>query len=655
MNQTVVSLAILKANWDQRKKDYLDNFVPFAVECLRMSTEPVVSIPTVQEQLTTKFGLTIPQTVVQALVTRLKRQGYIYAENGVYRPDHERLNSSTFHQVQQSVLLTHETVTKELIEFACKQHDLEWSFADAENALSNYLDHFQFQTLEVSKRVEGVREQQQLSNVRSEAYIVGDFVQSLIYRDSALLEYFETILKGHMLSQAFFLVNPGHESRRFSNTQIYFDSPLMIYALGYAGEPRQAPVRELIQLAKEVGAQLCCFRHSVEEARGSLNACATAIGKNQLQKAYGPSIDYFVQHGKSESDILLQISHLEQDINRLGINVIDKPNYKEHQGVIGEDDLRSVLDEKIGYQSPRALDRDVESIAAVYRLRKNKSYSYVEDCLALFITANNGLVDVVRKQSKYEQEDGTVPVCFSDYQFTTLLWLKKPNEAPTLPRKRLIAACYAATQPDNALWGKYQQEIDALQKDSSISSEQYYVLRHDLFARAELMRLTKGDDGAFTQGTVSEILKHRDEHIRTTAKVESEEKLKQVERERDELQNKFAEEQAAKLKQQQQHEQQEQERIAKLKARAAREAKWAKNVATIMAVTLLLVSLALTSPLGPDLALRELNSLTLVLFVIQIGMLILGLINMMWGTTLQSFITRFEQYMYEKRFNQMNI
>ncbi len=48
---TISSLALLKVNYDQQRKDYFDNFVPMVAECLRCSSEDIISVPELKSEL----------------------------------------------------------------------------------------------------------------------------------------------------------------------------------------------------------------------------------------------------------------------------------------------------------------------------------------------------------------------------------------------------------------------------------------------------------------------------------------------------------------------------------------------------------------------------------------------------------------------------
>ena len=67
MNPVIASLAILKVNYDEMHKDYVENFVPFFAECIRLSENDIVSTPDLQDDLRNRFGLVIPLQLRQSL------------------------------------------------------------------------------------------------------------------------------------------------------------------------------------------------------------------------------------------------------------------------------------------------------------------------------------------------------------------------------------------------------------------------------------------------------------------------------------------------------------------------------------------------------------------------------------------------------------
>jgi len=145
ISPTIISLAILKVNWDQLGKDYLENFVPTVAECIRLSRDDVVSVPSLQDRLQTQFGLRIPQNVINTILRRLKRKrhGYIRLENKAYIRNPEKLAQLKFHEIQQQVVRSYEHLINSLITFCSEKFGITYSVENAEAALLSYLEENQ--------------------------------------------------------------------------------------------------------------------------------------------------------------------------------------------------------------------------------------------------------------------------------------------------------------------------------------------------------------------------------------------------------------------------------------------------------------------------------------------------------------------------------
>ncbi len=104
------------------------------------------------------------------------------------------------------------------------------------------------------------------------------------------------------------------------------------------------------------------------------------------------------------------------------------------------------------------------------------------------------------------------------------MWLKEPLAAPDLPRKHIIADCYAALRPDAALWGRYLDEIDRLQHQGEVEEEDVQLLRFSLDAQRALMGRTRGDPDEVSNEAIADVL----EVARAQARAPVEEKLAKV-------------------------------------------------------------------------------------------------------------------------------
>jgi hypothetical protein len=630
-NSTIISLAILKVNWDELRKGYLDNFVPIVAECIRRSSDDVVSLPDVQNDLENLFGLKIPQNVIRAILSKVRKQGYIRAEDRVYKRDLVKLDQLGFHDMQQKVVRMHECLIQSLIEFCSRNYGVTWSEEDAEEALQTYLQNNQ--VFITCAATHGTIIPLMKRSTKGSAFLVGSFVKHLQETHSADFDYFETVVKGNMLANAIFLPDPNQASRKFHRTEVYLDTSFLMFALGHAGQARRDPCSELLQLLYETGADLRCFRHTVEEIKGILDACASRLARGQSREAYGPSIGYFLAKGFTASDIELLSIRLEEDLEKLRIRVVDKPSYTPTEYVIDEQALSETLANNMSYGNPQALSRDVDSISAIMRLRNGRQFFAIEQCRALFVTMNRDLARESRKFYYREADFHTVCPCLTDGILTNLLWLKNPTKAPDLPRKRIIADCYAAMQPNTRLWIRYLEEIDKLEQDERVNEDEYYLLRYSLEAKSALMELTYGEEEEFTQGTVEEIL----ELVRSRVKGELQSELESEKKRRGEVEEELIQALEAQTELRESARTLESDRISRVEARAQRYASAIAKTFIWLAFILLLMGAFFSFPWSFP-SLRD----SPVRYGISVLLTLLSLGNFVFGVTLKTLSHKLE-------------
>jgi hypothetical protein len=626
----LASYAILKVNWEQPlQKDYLDNFVLLVSEAIRHLHQDIISLPELQAEINSRFGINIPQNTINSLLKRIAKRGYIHISHKIYTRDIKKLETLNFAKIQQNVMQSYESLLDGLIKFCKEKYNLNWTAEIADKHLIEYLQENQIILLsELISNASG--KIPQLPSIEPEPqYIIAKYIEFLQESYSSGLDFLETVVKGNLLANSIFLTEPGQYQRRFINTSVYIDSPLAIFALGYAGEPRKYPIAELISLLKSYGAQLKIFRHSLEEIIGILSACAERIRRKQYKDSYGPSIEYFLGVGLSETDIMMFLENLEANLSKLGISVVDRPPYNDYSINIDEEEFCKYLQDKVSYIRETALERDKDSIAAILRLRKGQSYVIYEECQALFVTSNLSLANCARYYPDFNYQVGTVPLVLSDYELTNLVWLKNPSLSPNLPRRRLIADSYASTQPRESLWSKYLDTIDRLKKDGKISPDQYFILRHSIQAKSELMEKTRNNERIFTEGTVDEILQSVESRIRADdiAKLnaETQARLKAIQD--------FENEREARIKLREKIEQNERERLLRINQRASTTAKFITSIIEILLAVLLIYLTYIVSPFGPlDITRKDLpNLLKVISLFVYLILLILEIINTIWG------------------------
>lgn len=529
MNQEqLLTYAILTVN-DGHKKDYYDNFVPFVKEVLRKSAVETISANDVKDRLKATFQLDLPINVINTILKRrLRPQGYLKNNNGIFKPNYEKLNETLFEEKRMKILEQHEKLINKLVQFTRQHYKLKIDNLWAEKALEDFLNLNQVSILEESIKKKDT--EAKLDNNSKDLIIVSSFIKKIKSNESVLYDYLIDIVKGNMLANAIYYTEPSTIDMYFKGTEIYFDTSFIIYALGFSGEARKEPCSELLLMLKESRAILRCFRHNVDEIIGILEWCKKNLATSHAD-IHG-TISNFIEKGYNSSDIERIIYTIDEEIQeKLNIRIFEEPPFDKHEFIISEDELTTHLSSKIKYLRKNALEKDVQSTSAIMRLRKGKKSFHIEDSRALFVTTNYNFAQSVRGFFFNEELPKIIPPVLHDSVITNLVWLKNPNKAPNLPSKKLMADCYAAAAPKEHLWERYIETLNIYEKTGDITDKDLAVLRYTQGAKELLVEKTLGEEDAVTIGTVQEILKEiklKDEINLRQVKEEKEKEIKQL-------------------------------------------------------------------------------------------------------------------------------
>ena len=505
--QVITSLAILKVNWD-RKKRHIDNFVPFVAECLRLTPQKEVSLVQVQEMISNNFGITVPQGALKTVLKATERQGYVKKSADIYIKNETVIGNITLSRDRDDLLRKYESLIKKLLAFASEKHKVNWTQEEADNALLGFVQMHAVPILAAC--VEGMPIQTPSTTTETD-YIVASFITDLEHGDPEGFKYLESVVKGSMLAGVLFYHDIGRVEQKFRNVEVYFDTNFLLRALGLSGLSIQGAYTELLNLLYELGADLRCFRHSFDEMRRILEAAEIAVrDAHSSSVRSGENIEYLIRAGYKPSDVQILLNRLERELSDLHIQVKTKPPFNPKYS-IDEAGLIASLRKDVGYLREESLRNDVDSLLSIVMLRKGNQSSFIESCTAIFVTTNHSLVKASRQ---FFNEKIDVPACVPDDLFTTVVWLKRPLAAPNMPQKRILADCYAALNPPDPLWRQYVTEIYKLRQAGGLPETDFEILRYSSEAKAMLMEVTDGEPSAFVEGTLEEVLEKAKASIR---------------------------------------------------------------------------------------------------------------------------------------------
>lgn len=500
----LASLAILRINWDTQQQSWIDNFVPFVTECLRVLPAQSLEVGYVQRAMRDQFGLEVPVGALWTILRRAVRRGFATQENRRFSVIPDALADDGLQRQRQDALRQQAALVDRLCQFASRGYRRDLAREEAEQGLLAYVEEL---ALPLLRTMLGAAAFEPASQDQGDRYIVSAFIADLVERDPQGFEYLETIVKGSMLASSLYLGDLGTVDQRFHRVTVYFDTPFLLNALGYAGKEIAQPALELLGLVRELGARLACFDHTVIELQGVLGGIASGL-RNPRRRAVltlSRVEEHFMREGLGPSDIEVFMNTVERDLRTLGINVCPTPQYEEHLGV-DEPALEGLLQAEVGYQNQHARQHDLDALTAVWRLRHGQAQRRLETCQAIFVTTNAPLVRAARRFFAAGCDGFTWPLAILDHDLATVAWLKRPLQAPDLPRKQIVADCYAALRPEGRLWARYLEEIEALRQRGELSNDHFVALRYSVDARRALMDATLGDPEAISGTTVQAVL-----------------------------------------------------------------------------------------------------------------------------------------------------
>ena len=507
------SLAMLKANWDRQNRTYLDSFLPFVLECVKQEKSGWVSLPELQVRIATQFGLTIPQGVLKSIVSRGSRTKVLELSNQMVKSLREQ-DGSDFTKSRNKAVREQNALVQKFVRYVKERYGQDLEEDEAETLL---LAHVEVSSLPILKYVvTGEGFDSGIEVGKKNSFLIGSFIDHLCGADPEGMSYLETLVKGSMLAGYLYMPDPGTVEMTFKSTSLVLDTAVSIDALGFHGSCEQECAQEWLQLAHQLGADLVCLRDTVVELDGILEATQKALREPAYSPMAGNSVyRTFYSWKYDSSDVALIRSRLEQLLRAQHIRI---EHYAKAADDLRESDsLTALLQQEVHYAHPEPREHDLKALLTVNAMREGRANLRLEKCGAVFVTNNNALARAALKFLRPTQL-GDAPLAMTATDLCTIMWLKRPLIAPDLPRKRLVADCYAALRPDEHLWKAFLDEAETLRQRGETSADDYYLLRYSLQTDRALMEQTLGEPDRVTEDTVQGVLKGVREAIRKELK-----------------------------------------------------------------------------------------------------------------------------------------
>jgi len=480
-------------------KNHFSSFLPLIADCALQLDEEYILIEAIKNKCKDIYGLEIPSSVLKKILLIGKSHDIFIFDNGLIKKG-RKLSEINIREPQNKYMKEHDSLISYFIEYMKNKKEIKITKDSAEKAMYTFMDENVYNLIKI-----GIRKASEKVTISGNEIKVsfGRFIRDAIENNnSKIIEYISDIAKGVMIYNAIYLPNLEKLEKKFSETTLILDTPLILSLLGYAGEERKIPILELVEMAHSNGAGIGVFDFTLSEVGSILDACAERL-RNSHKIIYGKTIEYFIEQKFTYEEVIIFKGNLEKNLRKLQITVLEKPEYNPAY-CLDEIELERCIDKNLRYKFESSKRKDIDAISATYRLRKGKPKLYLENATAIFITSNYGLVKAAQSLSNIDHN--MVDLVMTEFYITNILWLKKPTKFPNLPKKRAIADIVSALQPSDILWNDFITIVEDMHSRAEITYEDVLILRTSSQTADLLIDSTNEGIDILAPASVKEIL-----------------------------------------------------------------------------------------------------------------------------------------------------
>lgn len=340
---------MVTAVWDQRKKDYLDNFVPFIATMLesrgirRIEADDVLRLC---ERFEDDFGLKIPYQPMQAVLRRCVRRHLLRQSQGIYTVSQEMADDLSFSRNRDDHVRRQNELLERFIDYAKEKFDREIVLDDAETALLDYLHRYDMDILFSTGSQSAIPDRPKSKYDRQLSYMLSRFAIDAHESRPDIFGTLSDIALGNVLTAAVLLDGydwPGDTVRR---SNIYLDSPIILRMIGTAGAPQEKAFCDFVSTLRAKGAKLWVFEHSKTEAMRILEGARRWIGSAGFNPELASQTAlFFHQQGYTDSEIERFVLRLDDVLAKYHIGVFTQHPYMENRRFqVDESRLRSAIE-----------------------------------------------------------------------------------------------------------------------------------------------------------------------------------------------------------------------------------------------------------------------------------------------------------------------
>ena len=514
----LVTVALLKAQFDQGR-DYIGMFLPFVLDAVRHMNVTNADAEMIKMAIVDRHGFAIPIPTLRTLLKRARRHG-IARQGGRYFFSKSDLPDAGIERRAGALEGEHHALAQAFIKFAKSEgHTLE-TIDSALALLFTFVAQNEVALLLDDSPAVLVRELDKPG--RQESHLTARFLLHVALSDPTLTSYIEHLLEGFVLQNTLLLSDINSLRTRYDKLSVYFDSGILLGALGLLGKPSEIMYRELIDLLRHSGARLGVLDVTMSEIGRILDVYVAKLLTNQGRRSLRPTLltRHVLTNRLTAADLKQIRVLLDHRLRNLHVFPTDRPKHIREY-TLDEKDLSQRLSGHGGIENtvhePRVV-HDVDCVAAILTLRRGRVANDFSKSQAVFVTDSREVLETVRKWYRDQDLGGVDPVVHWN-TISNLAWLKQPAFATNFKVNQLTALCGAALSPDRKTWQRFLDHLNKLEEEGELDSDEAVAILVSALTEESLLDLE--DDGGSDSDSVDEVV----ERVRRSYAKQSEEQI----------------------------------------------------------------------------------------------------------------------------------
>ncbi|MCL2746787.1 MAG: hypothetical protein FWE48_06865 [Coriobacteriia bacterium] len=519
----LVTVAYLKAKIDQGE-DHLGIFLPLVLDVVPDLANKNFTAGELGDALLAKHGIRMPQPTIQTLLKRVSRQGVLIRKAGRYSLDGELESARDLEKQKKVIADAQNRLGSALVEFA-EQRDLLLN--NGESALRLLLRFLKSKQVSVLLEIPSSQELSSSADIQTlsqkEINVLNEFVRDIVPFNDVFKSTLGGILKGLVLYEATFLPDFAGIGRQFQNMRVYFDSGLVLQALGYQGASAKKLATETTRLLKSAGIHCLVFDDTVREVRQILSACEHQLSLPHVHRNLRPSpiIRHFLSERYSPGDIRQVTILLEDNIRSLGFVIASTPTRTSRYTADEAALSHRLLDPKANNPDEPRIIHDINCIAGILTLRQERRIYKVEEANALFMTNSSLMIKNTNLWWTIDEGNDSISPVIHVCSLVNLVWLKNPEYNTDLQLQELLVLCEASMQPAQKIWERFLSHLESLEKDEAFTEAQSTAIVSAVITENLLGDVDVESDDLVDAETFDEVIDRAKEELgsETTKKI----------------------------------------------------------------------------------------------------------------------------------------